>query len=118
MNCKQKPIDEMNELLGSVSQAILSTLDKDISREGDMTFSNYEQNLAELEEIINKQFLKDEKAEKIDEKLKEDVTKYSKGLPAITYEEVRDKNEEGLLQEGRFRDYASDFWEKKKQVKN
>ena len=53
--------------------------------------------------------------EEIDDDIKGEVTKYSKGIPALNFEEVRDRNEEGLLHEGKFRDYASDFWDKKKQ---
>ena len=43
----------MNTLLAEVSEIVLQTLQKDIEREGELNFLNYEQNLAELEKLID-----------------------------------------------------------------
>ena len=45
---------------------------------------------------------------------KEDFTKYSKPLPVFTIEDQKDKGEDSIMEHSKFRDYASDFWEKKR----
>lgn len=49
--------------------------------------------------------------------MKEDVTKYSKIAPVVNQEEIKEKNEEWILEEAKFHEYASEFWEKKKVLK-
>lgn len=45
------------------------------------------------------------------------MTKYSKGVPWVSAEEVREKNEENMMEGERLYEFAAEFWERKKNVK-
>ena len=45
---------------------------------------------------------------------KDEMTKYSRVAPGINHEEVREKNEDSILEEEKLHEYAVEFWEKKK----
>ena len=45
------------------------------------------------------------------------MTKYSKGVPWVSQEDVKEKNEECMIEEGKFYEFAVEYWEKKKCTK-
>lgn len=49
--------------------------------------------------------------------IKDDFTRYSRPAPNIGGDDLKDKGEESLVEQPKLRDYASQFWDKKKQVK-
>ena len=80
-----------------------------------------EQYLSDLEKYINNLLiLKQEAKTKVVNTVKDGVTMYTKPIPGINSEDVtkekqNEQREEGkFLEEGKFREYAMEYWEKKK----
>lgn len=88
----------------SISLVIPSCLEETI------TTSNMEQYLAELENMIVKACRLEDK---VNQSYKDEITNYSRTPPTVS-EDIKEMREERLLEPDRLRNYAGDYWERRK----
>lgn len=89
----------------------------------DRTIEGY---LSDLEKFINNLLLLRQEAKpKIVNSMKDNATVYSKPIPNIVSDDVavkdkvtETKEEQKFMEEGKFREYAIEYWEKKKHKSN
>jgi hypothetical protein len=108
LNCAQR-IAEFEALLRD-STPVMADLRAAFGLEGEqeLTQFNLQHQLSQIEELIGTHF----PSEEAHVGLKEEVTKYTRAPPALN-EEIRDKDER-LFDGDKLREYASDYWEKRK----
>ena len=83
---------------------------KELGGEEELTRFNLTQELAKLEQVIDQHYTAGDDLNVI---FHEEVTRYTKGPPGYL-EEVRENKDEKLLDSEKLREYASDFWEKRR----
>lgn len=112
---KQKPIEKLTHFLSSIEPALVDLLKiQKVDDESILNYYNIEQYLATLQTKINEKFCSGNPVS-VGIKVKEEFTKYSRAAPTLSNEDIRERGQDNLFEPSKLRDYASEFWDKKKQ---